>query len=38
MLKKIAKSYDFSLILVIICISLFGLAMIYSASMVSTLR
>ncbi len=34
MLKKIAKSYDFSLILVIICISLFGLVMIYSASMV----
>ena len=34
MFKKIAKSYDFSLIFVIICISLFGLVMIYSASMV----
>ncbi|MGM9929861.1 MAG: FtsW/RodA/SpoVE family cell cycle protein [Bacillus sp. (in: firmicutes)] len=34
MLKKIVKSYDFSLILTIIVISLFGLVMIYSASMV----
>lgn len=34
MLKKIAKSYDLSLILTIIIFSLFGLVMIYSASMV----
>lgn len=34
MLKKIVKSYDYSLIVAIILISLFGLVMIYSASMV----
>ena len=34
MLKKIVKSYDFTLILVIVLISLFGLVMIYSSSMV----
>ena len=34
MLKKIAKSYDLSLIITIIVFSLFGLVMIYSASMV----
>lgn len=34
MLKRIVKSYDYSLITAIILISLFGLVMIYSASMV----
>jgi len=34
MLKKIAKSYDMGLIITIIVFSLFGLVMIYSASMV----
>lgn len=33
MLKKIVKSYDFSLIAVIIVLSIFGLVMVYSASM-----
>lgn len=34
MLKRIVKSYDYSLITAIILISLFGLVMVYSASMV----
>ncbi|WP_374721054.1 FtsW/RodA/SpoVE family cell cycle protein [Peribacillus tepidiphilus] len=34
MLKKIIKSYDYSLIAVIFVLSLFGLVMIYSASMI----
>ena len=34
MFKKIVKSYDFSLIAIIILLSLFGLVMIYSASIV----
>ncbi|RHW36542.1 FtsW/RodA/SpoVE family cell cycle protein [Neobacillus notoginsengisoli] len=33
MLKKILKSYDFSLIAVMIVLSIFGLVMVYSASM-----
>ncbi|MCM3665779.1 FtsW/RodA/SpoVE family cell cycle protein [Mesobacillus subterraneus] len=35
MLKKILKSYDYSLIIVIVLLSLFGLVMVYSASMVT---
>ena len=35
MLKKILKSYDYSLIIVIALLSLFGLVMVYSASMVT---
>lgn len=34
MLKRIVKSYDYSLIVAIVLISLFGLVMVYSASMV----
>lgn len=34
MIKKIAKSYDYSLIAVYVILCLFGLVMIYSASMV----
>ena len=34
MIKKIAKSYDYSLIAVYVFLCLFGLVMIYSASMV----
>lgn len=34
MLKKILKSYDYSIVIVYILLSLFGLVMIYSASMV----
>ncbi len=34
MFKKILKSYDYSLIVVIVLLSLFGLVMVYSASMV----
>lgn len=34
MLKKIIKAYDFSLIVTVILLSLFGLTMIYSASMI----
>jgi cell division protein FtsW len=35
MIKRILKSYDFTLIAVIIAISIFGLVMVYSASMVT---
>lgn len=35
MVKKILKSYDYSLIIVIVLLSLFGLVMVYSASMVT---
>lgn len=35
MFKKILKSYDYSLIIVIALLSLFGLVMVYSASMVT---
>jgi len=35
MLKKILKSYDYSLIIVVALLSLFGLVMVYSASMVT---
>jgi cell division protein FtsW len=38
MVKKILKSYDYSLIVTIVLLSLFGLVMIYSASMVSSLQ
>jgi cell division protein FtsW len=38
MLKKILKSYDYSLIIVLILLSLFGLVMIYSSSMVSAVQ
>ncbi|EIJ81638.1 cell wall shape-determining protein [Bacillus methanolicus PB1] len=34
MLKKILKCYDYSLIIVMVLLSLFGLVMVYSASMV----
>ena len=34
MLSRYAKSYDVSLIIIIILISLFGLVMVYSSSMV----
>ena len=35
MIKRILKSYDFTLIAVIIALSIFGLVMVYSASMVT---
>ncbi|MHC0037306.1 FtsW/RodA/SpoVE family cell cycle protein [Pseudoneobacillus sp. C159] len=38
MIKKMLKSYDFSLLITIILLSLFSLVMIYSASMVSTIQ
>ena len=38
MVKKIIKSYDYTLIIAIILLSLFGLVMIYSASMVSAVQ
>ncbi|HYK71871.1 MAG TPA: FtsW/RodA/SpoVE family cell cycle protein [Pseudoneobacillus sp.] len=38
MVKKILKSYDYSLIITIVLLSIFGLVMIYSASMVTTLQ
>lgn len=38
MIKKILKSYDYSLIIAIVLLSLFGLVMIYSASMVSAIQ
>lgn len=38
MLKKILKSYDYSLIFVIILLAVFGLIMIYSASMVNAIQ
>ncbi|MBE3570910.1 MAG: FtsW/RodA/SpoVE family cell cycle protein, partial [Bacillales bacterium] len=34
MFKKIMKSYDYSLIIVMVLLSLFGLVMVYSSSMV----
>lgn len=38
MLKKILKSYDYSLILAIVLLSVFGLIMVYSASMASAVQ
>jgi cell division protein FtsW len=38
MIKKMLKSYDFSLLITIVLLSLFSLVMIYSASMVSTVQ
>lgn len=38
MFKKILKSYDYSLIITIILLSLFGLIMVYSASMASAVQ
>ena len=38
MLKKILKSYDYSLIVVLAMLTIFGLVMVYSASMVSAVQ
>ena len=38
MLKKILKSYDYSLIVVLAMLTIFGLIMVYSASMVSAVQ
>ncbi|MCT2344165.1 FtsW/RodA/SpoVE family cell cycle protein [Niallia taxi] len=38
MLKKILKSYDYTLIVAMVLLSLFGVIMIYSASMVSSVQ
>jgi cell division protein FtsW len=38
MFKKIVKSYDYSLIIAIVLLSLFGLVMVYSASMASAVQ
>lgn len=38
MVKKILKSYDYTLVIVLILLSLFGLVMIYSSSMVSAVQ
>lgn len=38
MAKKIFKSYDYTLIIVLILLSLFGLVMVYSSSMVSAVQ
>src|SRR4051812_6495687 len=38
MVKKIFKSYDYTLILTIILLSVFGLVMVYSASMASAVQ
>jgi len=38
MLKKILKSYDYSLIVVVALLAVFGLIMIYSASMVTAIQ
>ncbi|WML43573.1 FtsW/RodA/SpoVE family cell cycle protein [Neobacillus sp. PS3-40] len=38
MIKKILKSYDYSLIIAIILLSAFGLVMVYSASMASAVQ
>lgn len=38
MLKKILKSYDYSLIVAIVLLAVFGLIMIYSASMVTAIQ
>ena len=38
MVKKILKSYDYSLIIAVVMLSVFGLIMIYSASMVTAVQ
>lgn len=38
MFKKILKSYDYSLIIVVFLLAIFGLVMIYSASMVTAIQ
>lgn len=38
MLKKILKSYDYSLIIAIVLLAIFGLIMVYSASMVTAMQ
>lgn len=38
MFKKILKSYDYSLIIVVVLLCLFGLVMVYSASMVTAIQ
>ncbi|HJV31558.1 MAG TPA: FtsW/RodA/SpoVE family cell cycle protein, partial [Bacillales bacterium] len=38
MIKKILKSYDYSLVIAIILLSAFGLVMVYSASMASAVQ
>lgn len=38
MFKKILKSYDYSLIIVVILLAIFGLVMVYSASMVTAIQ
>ncbi|MBU8877677.1 FtsW/RodA/SpoVE family cell cycle protein [Bacillus sp. FJAT-29790] len=38
MLKKILKSYDYSLIIAVVLLAVFGLVMIYSASMVTAVQ
>ncbi|MEH7346918.1 FtsW/RodA/SpoVE family cell cycle protein [Bacillus sp. JJ1532] len=38
MLKKILKSYDYTLVIAVILLSVFGLIMIYSASMVTAVQ
>ncbi|MFO1445764.1 FtsW/RodA/SpoVE family cell cycle protein [Bacillus sp. Bva_UNVM-123] len=38
MVKKILKSYDYSLIIAVVMLSVFGLIMIYSASMVNAVQ
>lgn len=38
MFKKILKSYDYSLIFVVVMLSIFGLIMIYSSSMVAAIQ
>lgn len=38
MVKKILKSYDYTLVIVIVLLSLFGLVMIYSSSMVTAIQ
>ncbi|TKC18525.1 FtsW/RodA/SpoVE family cell cycle protein [Robertmurraya kyonggiensis] len=38
MLKKILKSYDYSLIIVVVLLAIFGLVMVYSASMVTAIQ
>ena len=38
MIKKILKSYDYSLIIAVLILSIFGLIMVYSASMVTAVQ
>lgn len=38
MLKKILKSYDYSLLIVVVLLSIFGLVMVYSSSMVTAVQ